>query len=233
MNKLSRITTTSITGIAMAVAIASPAYAWHPKGEIVKSVKNVTTNGELQDANNASTAVSAKPGDTLLYSITISNTAENASKNDNDLAFVVMDDTLPAGVELASDPAQRQITENIGTILPGKSVTKQYLVKVTASQDGALIHNTACYKGDSVVEDNPQNGCDYADVKVTVPVVPTTTPTPTPTPTPVATPVSLKGATPEELPATGPASVILYAALATTIGYAANVLRLRRAASRA
>ncbi len=247
MNKLSKIAVTSVTGIALAISIVSPAYAWHPEGKIVKSVKNVTANGQLSDANTAESAITAKPGDTLLYSITLTNTAPPAQKQYNDLAFAVLKDTLPEGVELISNPSQRSITEDLGTIVPGKSVTKQYSVKVTAATSGKLIENKACFTGNSVVKDAPRSGCDVAVVKVNVPVTPATPVKPTPVPvvvtptpvtavtavtapTPVATPVIAPVAvteTPAVLPATGPASLIVIGAFATIAGYIGNMLRLR------
>ncbi len=241
MNKLSKIAVTSVTGIALAISIVSPAYAWHPEGKIVKSVRNVTSNGQLSDANSAGSAVAAIPGDTLLYSITLTNTAAPAEKQYNDLAFVVLKDTLPEGVELISNPSQRSITEDLGTIVPGKSVTKQYSVKVTAATSGKLIENKACFTGNSVVKDAPRSGCDVAVIKVNVPVAPITTVKPTPapvtvvtapTPAPVVTPTPVVAAvavteTPAVLPATGPAGMIVFGALATIAGYIGNIVRLR------
>ncbi len=231
MNTLSKIAVTSITGVALAVSAVSPAYAWSPEGKIVKSVQNISAKGELKDANTAAGAVNAQPGDNLLYSITISNPAAAADKQHNDLAYVVLRDTLPEGVELLDSATQREITANLGTILPGKSITKQYMVKVTATTDGKLIENKACFDGDSVIKDNPKKGCDVATVKVNVPVVP---PTVTPvkptttvlTPTPVAA-VPTPAAAVTVLPETGPASAIAFACTAMIIGYLANMLRLR------
>ena len=171
MNKLITIAAASVTGVALALAVSSPAYAWHPKGEIVKSVENVTLGGSASDANDLSTAVAAKPGDTLKYHITVSNTGDPADNGDDDMAQTVMTDTLPTGVELVNNPSQRTIKEDLGTIKPGAKVTKEYLVKVTATTAGT-IENKACFTGDSLVNDNPQKGCDVAIVKVTIPVSP-------------------------------------------------------------
>jgi uncharacterized repeat protein (TIGR01451 family) len=163
--------------------------AWHPQGTIKKSVQNVTANGPVVDANTATTAVFAKPGDILNYIIVVSNVAPSARNQYNDMAYTVMTDTLPAGVELVSNPTKRNIVENIGTILPGKSVAKMYQVRVISTTSGSLIENKACFKADSVVKDNPQSGCDLALTKIKIPV---TTPTPTPPtqtpPTPPTTP---------------------------------------------
>jgi uncharacterized repeat protein (TIGR01451 family) len=161
--------------------------AWHPQGAIKKSVQNVTAGGPISDANDASSAVSAKPGDVLRYTIVVSNTAANAANHDNDMASTVMTDTLPTGVELVSNPSKRAITENENTILPGQSVTKTYDIKVTATQDGTVITNEACFNANSVVNDNPQHGCDKAVIKVHVPPTPPTPTPPTPTP-PTPTP---------------------------------------------
>lgn len=165
------------TGIAVAAAstISLAAFAWHPKGVITKKVQNVTTGSALSEADSANSAVAAKPGDTLKYVIEIRNDAAPADKNYNDMAKTVMTDTLPAGIELVSSPDQRTITENIGTLKPGQKVTKEYLVKVTAKTNGSIT-NTACFTGDSPVNDNPQKGCNPAVVTVTVPEVPPATP---------------------------------------------------------
>jgi uncharacterized repeat protein (TIGR01451 family) len=146
--------------------------AWHPQGVIKKTVQNTTDAGPVADANDNGSAVSAKTGDVLNYAITISNVADPAANHDNDMAFTVLKDTLPTGVELVSDPSKRTINENIGTILPGKSVTKTYQVKVTSASDNAYIKNEACFDADSVVKDNPQHGCDVAIIKVHVPPTP-------------------------------------------------------------
>jgi uncharacterized repeat protein (TIGR01451 family) len=159
----------SIAGIAAAGIMTAPALAWHPKGVITKYVQNQTAGGELVDANDKDSAVNAKPGDTLRYVIEIRNSGEKNDKGSNDMYFTKLADTLPAGVELISDPAKRQITEEIGIIKAGEKVTKEYLVKVTSTKDADLIKNEACFTGDSQVKDNPQKGCDIADVTVTVP----------------------------------------------------------------
>jgi len=223
MNKLTFVAATGVTSVALAAAIVSPAFAWHPEGQIIKSVQNVTTGSALSDANNASSAVAAKPGDTLKYVIVVSNAANN--DGENDMADTVLKDSLPTGVELVSNPSQRQITADLGTIKPGKSVTKEYLVKVTAQKDG-VIENKACFTGDSEVKDNPQSGCDVANIKVTVPPV-VTPPAPVTPVTPVTPPAPVTPQQPAELPKTGPASVILLGLAATAAGYALNVLRLK------
>lgn len=240
MKTLRMITATGATSIVVAASVVSPAYAWHPKGQIVKSVQNVTAGSALSDANNAQTAIAAKPGDTLKYIIAVSNIGSAASNgyNDyNDMAQTVLKDTLPAGVELVNDAAKRQITENLGTIKPGLSVTKEYTVKVVAKTDG-VIENKACFTGDSTVNDNPQAGCDTADVKVTVPPPPVTPPAPvTPVPEPpkpkpaaaVSAPAPI--AMPAELPKTGPANIVLLGAITMAAGYTLSVLRLKSRAN--
>ena len=158
-------------GLTMAAAITAPALAWHPQGNIAKTVQDVTANSQTSSATDASSALTVAPGDTLLYTVVVSNTAEPAANHDNDMAYTVMTDQLPSGVELTSNPAQRQITENIGTIEPDKSVTKQYEVKVTDTKDGDSITNKACYTGDSIARDNPQSGCDTVVVTVRTPTL--------------------------------------------------------------
>lgn len=223
MTKSKYFVSAAVAVVVAATNVAS-VYAWHPKGQITKSVQNVTGGSAVSDANTAATAVSAKPGDTLKYVITIKNTAAAADKQYNDLAFIKLTDTLPAGVELANNASQRTITEDLGTLTPGKSVTKEYTVKVVSTvKDAQVIENKACFTGDSVVKDNPQNGCDTANVKVTVPETPPETPK-----TPEQ-PKVLGESTPAELPSTGIESVLGSVTGVGALTYAAaNYIQSRR-----
>jgi len=237
MNRIKLLAAASITGIVLATSVASPAFAWHPQGAIQKEVQNQTAGGALSDANNAAAAVSAKPGDVLRYVITVSNNGAPDSHGYNDMAKTVMTDTLPAGVALISDASQTTITENIGTVKPGQKVTKEYMVKVTSTQDGQLIQNQACFTGNSTANDNAQKGCDVADVKVTVPVTvtpPTTTTTSTPTPAPTTPQVQAAATTqPESLPNTGPGAMaaVIVAVFASAAVYALYMTRFKRRAA--
>jgi uncharacterized repeat protein (TIGR01451 family) len=216
---ISGLTLATVIGMSIAPATAS---AWHPEGKIVKKVQNVTSKSELMDANTAKDAVAAKPGDILTYVITVSN-AQTNDDGKNDMTNTVLTDTLPAGVELVSNPTQRTITENLGTIKPKQSVTKQYQVKVTADKD-TVITNKACFTGNTAVNDNPQSGCEEAVVKVTVPAPeqPTTPPTTPETPKAPETPKPETPAptAPEQpLPSTGPAGALTLAFIASLGGY--------------
>jgi uncharacterized repeat protein (TIGR01451 family) len=212
----------SVTGVLTAATVSATAFAWHPKGIITKSVMNQTTGSALSDANGAEAAVAAKPGDVLKYVIEVRN--DGSAGTSNEMHFTKLTDTLPSGIELVSSASQRSIAEDLGTIKPGEKVTKEYLVKVTnAVKDGDVIENKACFTGDSEVKDNPQKGCDVADVKVELPA-PTPTPTPTPTPAPAPTPAPVEQVT-TALPKTG-ASEFFAPVVAFTTGAAAYVGRL-------
>lgn len=218
------VLSTSIAALIAIVGLTTSALACHPEGAIVKKVQNVTSGSALSDANSAAQAVAAKPGDTLKYVIAITNNGVAKSNGDDDMAKTVLTDTLPTGVSLISSPVERSITETIGTIKPGQTVTKEYLVKVTAATDKSIITNTACYTGNSIVNDNPQKGCDTAVVQVSVPPVvtpPVTTPTPTPVVPVVVTSVDTTPVetAPTELPHTGPAETILGTTLAIGVAY--------------
>lgn len=218
----------SLTGISTIIAaniVVTPAYAWHPEGKIKKYVANVTQGGQQKDADTASDAVAAKPGDILTYTIVVSNTGKADSRGYNDMAKTKLTDTLPAGIELVGNPTQRAITEDLGLIKPGASVTKEYQVKVTADKDKTIVTNKACFTGDSTANDNPQNGCDNAVIKVEVPETPTPPSTPTPTPAPV-TPQAPEQ--PEVLPNTGVSNIILPVLSVSTLAYVGNLLRLKR-----
>jgi uncharacterized repeat protein (TIGR01451 family) len=229
MKNLKLSVVAGVASVVIAASVASPALAWHPKGKIVKYVQNVTQNSSLEDANSENDAVAAKPGDTLKYIVTISNVGTPDQRGWNDMAKTVLKDTLPAGVELVSDASKHQITEDLGTIKPGKSVSREYLVKVTSDTDGDVITNEACFTGNSTANDNPQNGCDDAVVKVNVPEVPEEPETPV-TPVTPETPEAPAPEAPETLPNAGAGNVILMAAVVSALGYAGYLAFLKRRA---
>lgn len=223
------------TGVVLAGMVTTPALAWHPKGEIKKYVENTTTNGARADADTAATAVAAKPGDVLKYTIEIKNSAAPASNEWNDLHFIKLTDTLPAGVELVSNASQRTISEDLAMLKPGEKHTKTYLVKVISSKDKDLIDNKACFTGDSKVKDNKQAGCDTAKVKVIVPPKEEKPPVQPPKEEPPVEqpkeePKTEAPAAPEVLPVTGASN--LFAPLAVVgagvAGYAGRLVILKR-----
>lgn len=227
--KVVRIAALAVTTGAIVLGIASPLAAWHPKGVIKKEVLNQTSSSALSDANTATAAVAAKPGDVLKYVITVSNTGAKDDKGWNDMHYTVMTDTLPAGVELVSNAAQRQITENIGVIKAGESVKKEYLVKVTSNQNNSVIENKACFTGDSEVKDNAQKGCDVANVKVTVPPTPEKPVVPeTPAPEQPKEVLPATTETPSVLPSTGPEAIIASVASVSGLAYGVNAYRASR-----
>lgn len=169
MKKLTVLGVSLVAGVVLAGATVAPVAAWHPKGQIKKYVQNVTDGGARTDANDANTAVAAKTGDTLKYTIEISNVAASADNEWNDMHFIELRDTLPVGVELVNDSTKREIKESLGVLKPGQKVTKEYTVKVTSDKDDTVITNKACFTGDSKVKDNKQSGCDNAVVKTDIP----------------------------------------------------------------
>jgi len=215
----------SVTGILAATAVATPALAWHPEGKIKKFVQNQTTASALSDADNAGSAVAAKPGEILKYVIEVSNNGKTGKTNE--MHFTKLTDTLPAGIELVSDPGKRQITEDLGVIAPGQKVTKEYLVKVTSTKDGDVIENKACFTGDSEVKDNKQEGCDVANVKVGVPKEQPKPEAPKETPK-QTTPQTLSAST--ELPETGAESLLAPLAAVTSgaAAYAGRMIVVKR-----
>lgn len=228
-NNISKIAKSSVLGIALAAVVASPAYACCPVGSINKSVEDITTSSALEDANTNSAALSVNTGDTLEYVITIKNSGNVEANGDDDMLNTVMTDVLPAGIELASNPSQTTITDNVGTVAAGKSVTLTYDVKVTSTDNGAYITNRATYSAKSVNNQDNQSGCDVAIVEVTVPPTPVPTPTPTPAPTPTPTPPT---PTPVTLPNTGPGNIIIPAVVVSVLGYVVYALKLKRNATR-
>ncbi len=211
MKNFKMLIATSVTGVALASVIAVPAYAWHPQVKITKYVQNQTAGGSMVDANDAASAVSAKPGDTIKYTMVIENPANAADKEYNDLHSTKMTDKLPAGVAFANDASNREITENIGVLKPGQKVTKEYTLRVTSTKDGDVILNEACVSGNSKVGDAPRDDCDTAVIKVSVPPV---------VPEP---PVEA----PKVLPVTGSANIVAVTGGVTILGYLGNLLRLK------
>ncbi len=220
-----------VSSLIIAGLTTSTVYAWHPEGKIKKYVQNQTTNSQLVDADTADDAVMAKPGDTLRYVIEVKNVAGPAEKEYNDLYYTTVTDNLPEGVELVSDPAKRTLTADLGRIKPGEKKSVEYIVKVTSTKDGDLIDNKACFKGDSKVHDNKQQGCDTAKTKVEVPVVPPVEEPKQPE-APKETPKEEAPAPAATLPETGAGNIVLPAILASVIGYAAYFFFVSRRAAK-
>lgn len=163
---------------ALAMGVSTVALAWHPQGTITKEVKNVTLNSAYADANDATTAIAARPGDILRYRMTVVNPAPAASRQYNDLTKIKVTDVLPAGVTIDTGSKDKdfgsivvvpQSTAGNGT----KSVSYEFTVKVAAGvADKTLICNTATFNGNSVAGDAPRTGSDKACVTVNVPPAP-------------------------------------------------------------
>ncbi len=219
----------AVTGVALTTLVAAPVFACTPKGSIVKYVQDQTTGSQVVDANTASDALTVHPGDTLVYTIVVSNNGGDTKDGADDMIETNLTDTLPAGVTPVTGTAT--ITENLGTVKEKKSVTKTYVVKVDANTtDGQVITNKACYTGEATNHDKSQHqaGCDVAIVKVSVPPVTPPTP-PTPPVTPPTTPKPQVQSAATSLPNTGAGDFILPAGIVGGLGYVGNVLRLKRA----
>ncbi len=194
-----RLTQVAVAATALTVLGAGIAAACHPQGVITKNVKNVTTNSANAAADTTTSAVVAHPGDTLVYTISVSN---NATANNDEMINTLVTDSLPAGLSLVKADSY-----NLGTVGMKKTVSRTVTVKVTSTTAG-LIKNTACFTGDSVDHKVPQKGCDVAYVKVEIPTpTPVPTPKPTPIPTPVPTPIPTPIPTPVPTP-TGQGQVL-------------------------
>ena len=228
-------------GIAVATAIAastvSPAFAWHPQGTITKYVQNVTTGSAYADANYAATAIVAKPGDILQYKMVVVNPAPAADKQYNDLAFINVTDTLPAGVTLTVGSKDKDfgsavvVPQSTSASKMGKgvkSVEYVFSVKVnTDVADKAVICNTAKFTGNSIVKDAPRSGSDKACVKVTVPEV-VVTPTPTPQPSVVPQVLATSTELPAVIPATGSEMLLGLGTSLTALTYMVTARLQRR-----
>lgn len=187
-----------VTGALIFGGLSGTAAAWHPVGKIDKKVQNVSDSGTPADADIQSSAVDAKNADVLKYIVKVWNAGQPNAQGHNDMVGIVVTDTLPAGVELVSNPAKRELKETITRLRPGESKTFEYAVKVT-KQDEGFVKNTACFTGDSEVNDAPQKGCNDAVIKVAKTTPPPQPPTSPQAPTPP---------TPPSLPVTGSGSVV-------------------------
>jgi uncharacterized repeat protein (TIGR01451 family)/LPXTG-motif cell wall-anchored protein len=228
------IGTSALTAAIATNVFAGTALAWHPHGVITKGVTNVTAGGSLKTADTASAAVSAKPGDTLTYTIVISNNTDSTSNLD-DMGFTQLTDTLPAGVTLVSG----KVSDAIGVVKAKGSVTRTVTVKVNANvANGTVLDNKACFTGEATNKEagTQQSGCDHAFVKVTVPqTTPTPTPKPTATPKPSTSPTPSPTPSPEvlgaetTLPETGAADLLgTVAGLGAMTATGAAYIRSRR-----
>ncbi len=133
-------------------------------------------------ADDQAHAVEVLAGSHPKYEITVANAGTSVMRNVN------VTDTLPAGVEMADSPNQRNFAANLGDIQPNKVGVATIAIKVTSSVNGQFITNKACF----LAEQN-QMGCDTAVIKVKLPkggsAPPVTKPPVTPEqPTPPTTP---------------------------------------------
>lgn len=207
MKRTTLIVAAAVLSATALINLSGTAFAWHPEGKIVKKVQNITTGSVLSDADTTETGVAAKPGDQLKYVVEVRNIAPAAQKQYNDMVNTVVTDELPAGVELVSNPSQRKLTADLGRIVPGETKKQEYVVRVTA-KIAAPVTNTACFTGNTEVNDNAQKGCNPAVVNVTIPPTPEVPVVTTPTPkSPVVE-------MPAELPKTGLAENVFAATLA-------------------
>ncbi len=219
-----KIVSSSITGVAIAGLIAAPAFACTPKGVITKYVQDKTTNSQMVDANTEASALVVHPGDTLIYTVVVGNQGGPSGDGVDDMINTKMTDNLPTGLTPVS--GSKAIVEDLGTVKEQKTVTKTYTVTVDANTtNGQVITNKACYTGQATNKDSKQDqaGCDVAIIKISVPpVTPPVTPPSTPTPQPV----------PQTLVNTGAGNLVVPTGVAASLGYAGNMLRLKRRASK-
>ena len=221
-----RLTQGAVTASALAVLSTGVALAWHPNGVITKGVTNVTAGDTvIAAADTTGMAITAKPGDTLKYTIVLKNDSPTSNSYD-DLLVTKFEDTLPAGVTLVNG----KTSENLGTVKAKQSITREITVKVNGNvKDDTILDNKVCFAGEATNHERgtQQSRCDHAIVKVTVPK---TTPSPTPTPLPTTTPDG-KGetlGTATELPKTGAPVMASAIGLGSMIAASAAYIKSRR-----
>lgn len=127
-----------------------------PEGKIAKEV--IADNGEFIGADARIVAVTRKPGETFQYRILVEN------KGNAPLTNVVVRDTLPAGIELVSDPARREIEHPMADIPAGAARVLNLTVRVTSQKDDEYINNIACFSAAG-----GQKDCNNAYIRTDVP----------------------------------------------------------------
>ena len=164
MKKVYLLLAASVVTGGMLLGLAGTALAWHPVGKISKKVQNVTAGGQLVVAEDEEDAIDAKPGDTLKYVVKVWNEGQANAQGYNDMVNITMTDNLPDGVEFVSGAKE---VEKVTRLKPGESKTFEYTVKVIKKEKG-IVENTACFVGNTEVNDNKQEGCADANVRVKV-----------------------------------------------------------------
>lgn len=178
--------------------------------KITNTVQNLTLGGPPVDANTSALASNARVGDSLQYSISVTNTSPKGIFGGNELTGVKVTDGIQQGVEYSANPAAKTVSIDYGTIPAGTSITRKFEVKVLASASSTVMQNMACYTTTAQFFKASDKGCDTAFTRVasatTVvksanpkPVAkaaaPAATPTPSPATPPAATAADCKGAT--------------------------------------
>ncbi|MFC1663416.1 hypothetical protein ACFL04_04650, partial [Patescibacteria group bacterium] len=104
-------------------------------------------------------AIFYNPGDTVTYSVVVTNVGDATAKN------VVMIDTLPAGFTHATDDST-VLTFNLGDMIPAESITTTFDVLIDQDQSADFYDNTA-----TADADNTDPVFDTATVEVRIPQV--------------------------------------------------------------
>lgn len=143
---------------AVVKSCGNPVYSQaKPFGQIYKRV--ILADGSSVAADDRAHAAAQKTGATFKYQVTVTNNGHAAMTN------VVVKDSLPAGIELVSNPSNRNITHSMGTIAASTAKSLTMTVRVTDKQNGKYIENIACFTADQ-----NQKGCNNAWIKVNAPV---------------------------------------------------------------
>lgn len=101
----------------------------------------------------------ANAGDTVTYMVTVKNTSTTTAEN------VVLTDTLPTGFVFA-DTKTTTATWNLGNILGGQSIVKNYQVKIDSAVVAGNYKNTATVKATDVNPISAQATLEIREVKV-------------------------------------------------------------------
>ena len=103
-----------------------------------------------------------KPGDTIVYTITVTNNGPDAATN------VVLDDDLPTGVTYLSDNTQTGAYNSttgewtLGTLANQESTTLEITAQIDANTQGSTIANIAQVLNSDLSDPNPDNNQNNA-----------------------------------------------------------------------
>lgn len=137
----------------MAMTYVAPLPNDYPRGVITVQVQNQTKNGSLQESG-----LSAQPGDTLRYVVTVHN------KGASDLVDGLIETYLPE--QISSDNASTA-GDHTDVVSAGGVTTKEYTFTVPETALAGQTTIESCVNGTSNDKASPLRACDSTDITIT------------------------------------------------------------------